>query len=195
MTNSLIDAKTALRTEAAARRAKLSAVYRAQASAAIAANFLRAIPLAEDAIVSAYSAMGDEADPMPLLEALHARGIPVALPRVAGPKRTPLSFHRYKPGMALVRGGFGLMQPASDWPEVTPTVLAVPLLAFDKDGYRLGYGGGYYDSTLAKLRRTHDILAAGFAFAAQETDFVPHDAFDQRLDWAVTEKEARTFDI
>src|SRR5512146_300193 len=103
MTNSLIEAKKELRAVAAARRAALSFEDRARASRTMAEFFLSAIPIGAGDVVSAYSAMGDEADPAPLLEKLHARGIKFALPRVAGPKRTPLVFPVYEPGMALVR--------------------------------------------------------------------------------------------
>jgi 5-formyltetrahydrofolate cyclo-ligase len=189
--SSVIETKRSLRAEAAARRARLTPEARAGASRVIAENFLAAIPIPSGAIVSAYAAMGDEADPLPLLESLHVRAVRLALPRVAGPRRTPLAFHAYEPGMALVRGGYGLMQPAPGWPQVRPTILAVPLLAFDAQGYRLGYGGGYYDSTLAGLRAAHPICAVGYGFAAQEVESVPHDEFDARLDWIVTEKGAR----
>ena len=75
-----------------------------------------------------------------------------------------------------------------------PSVLIVPLLAFDRSGHRLGYGGGYYDRTLAALRASGGpVNAVGYGFAAQEVAAVPHDASDQRLDWIVTEREARRF--
>jgi 5-formyltetrahydrofolate cyclo-ligase len=69
----------------------------------------------------------------------------------------------------------------------------VPLLAFDARGYRIGYGAGFYDRTLAKLRAARNVLAVGFAFAGQEFETVPHDENDQRLDWIVTEIGARKF--
>jgi 5-formyltetrahydrofolate cyclo-ligase len=104
-----------------------------------------------------------------------------------------LDFHRYDVGQTLVPGGFGLSEPARDWPQVEPDVLVVPLLAFDARGYRIGYGAGFYDRTLAKLRAARNVLAVGFAFAGQEFETVPHDENDQRLDWIVTEIGARKF--
>ena len=93
----------------------------------------------------------------------------------------------------MVAGEFGAEIP-EEGPWVEPDVLIVPLLAFDARGYRLGYGGGFYDRTLAGLRARHGVLAVGFAFAAQEVDVVPVDGFDQRLDAVVTEQGVRRFD-
>ena len=78
-------------------------------------------------------------------------------------------------GAELVPGGFGLSEPDRDWPKVDPDVLAVPLLAFDASGYRLGYGAGFYDRTLSRLRASKTVLAAGFAFSVQEFAELPHD--------------------
>jgi 5-formyltetrahydrofolate cyclo-ligase len=155
--------------------------------------FLAHIPVPSGATVSAYAVIGDEADPAPLLHALRAQGHALALPRVTG-RGKPLDFHRYDAGQALVPGGFGLSEPARDWPLVEPDILVVPLLAFDASGYRVGYGAGFYDRTLARLRAARDVLAVGFAFAAQEFETVPHDEKDQRLDWIVTESGARRFE-
>jgi 5-formyltetrahydrofolate cyclo-ligase len=190
---SIADRKTGLRREAALRRAALSAAL-PDAALRMAENFLAAIPLAAGAIVSAYWPMGDEADPRPLMDALRGRGHVIALPRVAGKKHTPLAFHIHARDAALLPGIFGLAQPGADWPAAIPSVLVVPLLAFDAHGQRLGYGGGFYDATLADLRRSNDIAAVGIGFAGQEVAEVPRDPFDQRLDWIVTEKTARKFE-
>src|SRR5262249_49293173 len=119
-----------------------------------------------------------------------SQGHAIALPRVAGAKQTPLAFHIYEPDAALVAGRFGLSEPHPDWTLAVPSVLIVPLLAFDARGYRLGYGAGHYDATLANLRRGHEVVAVGFAYAGQEVPDVPHDAHDERLDWIVTEQGA-----
>jgi 5-formyltetrahydrofolate cyclo-ligase len=99
----------------------------------------------------------------------------------------------------LIQGSFKVMTPPEGAPELEPQVLLVPLLAFDKAGYRLGYGGGFYDRTLEKRRHQahsgahsgHPVLAIGVAFAAQETESLPRGPFDQRLDWIATEAWAR----
>jgi 5-formyltetrahydrofolate cyclo-ligase len=184
--------KQGLRKEALERRAALKPSLH-ELSRRLAEVFVDSLPIPSGAIVSAYSAIGDEADPAPLLAMLRERGNAIALPRVVG-KGKPLDFHLYEPGAKLVPGGFGLSEPSPDWPKAEPDVLVVPLLAFDRHGYRVGYGAGFYDRTLARLRASKRVLAAGFCFAAQEFDEVPHDGNDERLDWVVTEKGARRFE-
>jgi 5-formyltetrahydrofolate cyclo-ligase len=184
-------AKQALRKDALSRRSAIS--DRVALSRRIAKHFLEQIPIPAGATVSLFVAIGEEADPVPLIEALRARGNPIALPRVVG-KGKPLAFHLYAPGAKLVPGVFGLSQPASDWPEAAPDILAVPLLAFDASGNRLGYGAGFYDRTLSGLRAKKTVLAAGYAFAAQEVAVVPHHEGDQKLDWIVTDEGARRFE-
>jgi 5-formyltetrahydrofolate cyclo-ligase len=184
--------KEVVRKEALERRAALKPRL-GELSRRLADIFLKQIPVPRGSTVSAYVAIGDEADPAPLLEALRARGHAIALPRVTG-RGKPLDFHRHDQGKALVPGGFGLSEPARDWPQAEPDVLIVPLLAFDALGYRIGYGAGFYDRTLAKLRAARHVLAVGFAFAGQEFETVPHDENDQRLDWVVTENGAHKFE-
>ena len=184
--------KEGVRKEALERRAALKPRV-SELSRHLAGIFLEQIPLPPGVTVSAYVAIGEEADPAPLLYALRARGHVIVLPRVAG-RGKPLDFHRYDAGQSLVRGGFGLSEPGRDWPLMAPDVLVVPLLAFDASGYRIGYGAGFYDRTLARLRAARNVLAVGFAFASQEFETVPHDENDQRLDWIVTESGARRFE-
>jgi 5-formyltetrahydrofolate cyclo-ligase len=93
--------------------------------------------------------------------------------------------------MDLVQGNFRVLTPPPEAPEVTPAVILAPLLAFDRAGYRLGYGGGFYDRTIARLRAAGKVLVIGVAYAAQEVPAVPRDATDQKLDWIVTEDGAR----
>ncbi len=133
--------------------------------------------------------MGSEIDPRPLMERLHALGHPLCLPVVIG-KGRPLVFRAWSPGEALEPAGFGTRAPAADRPRLTPRVVLTPMLAFDRRGYRLGYGGGFYDRTLHALRAEHRLLAVGLGYGAQELPVVPHDDKDQRLDWIVTETEA-----
>jgi 5-formyltetrahydrofolate cyclo-ligase len=184
-------AKERVRQEALARRAALQQ-HIAELSRRLAQVFADSIPIPPDAVVSAYFAIGEEADPAPLLNALRARGHRIALPRVTG-RGKPLDFHLVEAGVPLVPGGFGLSEPHRDWPKIEPDVLAVPLLAFDATGYRVGYGAGFYDRTLQRLRASKTIVAAGYAFSIQECPELPHDENDQRLDWMATEKGARKF--
>ncbi|MBX3506903.1 MAG: 5-formyltetrahydrofolate cyclo-ligase [Parvibaculum sp.] len=186
----------------AKRRARETAKFRRDAAhrelgrtaaAALAGHFLNSIPLAPRSIVAGYAAMGSEADPLELLRRLEAAGHVCALPAVAL-RQAPLVFRRWRTGDVLVPGDHGTQEPSSDAPACRPDVVLMPLLAFDGSGRRLGYGGGYYDRTLAALRAEGTpLLAVGVAFSAQEAQDLPEDDYDERLDWVVTEKEARRF--
>ena len=133
-------------------------------------------------VLAGYIPMRTEVDPLP---AMAAHAGPVCVPVVTGPGQ-PLRFRAWTPDCALVAGGFGTLVPAEGaW--LDPQVLIVPLLCFDRRGFRLGYGGGFYDRTLQALRARQDVLAVGFAFAAQEVAEVPIEPTDQPLDAIVTE--------
>lgn len=180
----MTDVKAAARAEAFARRAGAFAGGQGQA-AEILADFLST---RRGKVLSGYMPMRSEIDPLPAMAAHQGPvGVPVILAR-----DTPLKFREWSPGCRLVQGAFKAMIPEEGaW--VEPEVMIVPLLAFDARGYRLGYGGGFYDRTLELLRARGPVLAVGFAFAAQEVAEVPTDAFDQRLDAVVTEKGVTVF--
>jgi len=127
--------------------------------------------------------MGTELDIRPLLSALHERGHIVVLPETP-PRGQPLVFRRWLPGMAMLVEKFGTSRPTGE--VMAPDWLLVPLLAFDRTGHRLGYGGGYYDRTLAGLPNA---VAVGCGWAAQEMDAVPAGPRDARLDAIATERE------
>ena len=195
-----IAAKRALRAEAGARRRDAApGLLAAGAAAAVRDRFLAAVPLAEGAAVSGYWPLADEFDPRPLLDRLHRAGHPIGLPVVVG-RGLPLLFRRWHPGMGLIAGGFGVQVPPPEAPEVVPAVVLAPLLAFDRLGYRLGYGGGYYDRTLAilgfnpRMGAAGAVLAVGVCFACQEVAAVPRGPTDRRLDWIVTERAALRID-
>ncbi|HVR68724.1 MAG TPA: 5-formyltetrahydrofolate cyclo-ligase [Verrucomicrobiae bacterium] len=153
-------------------------------------RFLTTIPTADHDAISAFWPLADELDTRPLIMALSARGHRIGLPVVVK-KGQPLLFRLWAPGTELVQGNFRVMTPPPDAPELVPSLLIVPLLSFDRAGYRLGYGGGFYDRTLAKLRAAGgNILAVGVALSVQEVPSVPRDDTDQPLDWIVTEREA-----
>jgi 5-formyltetrahydrofolate cyclo-ligase len=185
--------KANLRRDAAARRKQAHAAHR-QVGLALMQHFKNSVDVPPGAPISGFWPMGDEIDVKPLLAQLHASGHPIGLPVVVK-KGEPLIFRQWHPGLALVSGGFGTEVPPASAPELEPQVLIVPLLAFDAEGYRLGYGGGFYDRTLDKLRTgsAADPLAVGVAFSAQHVMRVPRDDFDQPLDWIVTEKAAHHF--
>ena len=180
------DAKTALREMFKGARRK-AAKARPDAGRHAARLFLDAIDIPENAVVALYFPIRDELDTEPLAVALVEQGRAIALPRIAGDK-APLIFKRYTPGDHLARGPYGVMEPLEDAETVTPSIVVTPLLAFTRSGDRLGYGGGYYDRTLAALRQSGDVLAVGYAYGAQEVDAIPAAPLDERLDRIVTER-------
>ncbi len=175
--------KKAMRAAAIARR---KAAFAADAGGRLAARFLAAHRLPPGTAVSAYWPKGSELDPRPLLHRLDADGQICLLPVVVG-RGQPLLFRRWRPGSRLLEAGFKVMTPGPEAAEGVPSLVLCPLLAFDRRGYRLGYGGGYYDRTLRRLRRAGTVTAIGIGFAAQEVPEVPTDATDQRLDGILTE--------
>ena len=183
----LIDTKAALRREALARRDALPAELRQEAAETIAS---REFPLAlrPGVIVSGFSAIGSEINPLPLMRRLADRGARLALPVVIGRGR-PLALRAWAFGEPLGKGQWGIREPRADAAEVDPDILLVPLAAFDRTGHRIGYGAGYYDLTLAGLRARKAIVAVGLAYAAQEIPAVPTTARDARLDLVLTERE------
>ena len=190
MTTTGEDEKAALRKSAGRRRKAAAAAAAGDVAAALRRAFEAVPQPTAPTTVSGYWPIGSEIDPLPILEAYDASGHTLGLPVVEAPAR-PLLFRRWRPGNVLHAAGFGLQEPDASSPAVTPRLLLVPLLAFDRAGYRLGYGGGFYDRTLAKLRAADPgCLAVGLAYAAQEVEAVPREATDQPLDWIVTETEA-----
>jgi 5-formyltetrahydrofolate cyclo-ligase len=179
--------KPALREDARIRRVELARAC--PDFAARIARFADDLAIADGAVVSFYWPMGDEADPRALAHTLAARGHRLALPVVAA-KKSPLVFRRWREGDPLIVHIFGMHEPAAAASEMTPDVLLIPLLAFDARGTRLGYGGGFYDRTLASLKAKR---AIGIAYAGQETGELPCHDHDHPLDAVVTEKGVRAF--
>lgn len=185
--------KRDLRVLARRNRARLSPRTREAAACSVRDLLLARLPVGQGSAVGGYWAMGNELDLSPTLTALAARGQRCALPSVVG-RDAPLEFREWMPGDRLVRAGFGTSEPEPDRPVLRPAILLVPLLAFDTRGCRLGYGGGFYDRTLAALRDAAGrVFAIGVAFAAQEMEEVPVECFDQPLDAVATEGGIRIF--
>jgi 5-formyltetrahydrofolate cyclo-ligase len=171
--------KAAIRRVALARRKLAHAEGRAAEAQAFLAAYLRpwtGRPL------GGYLPIRTEIDPTPVMAAWEG---PVGVPVVEGTGR-PLRFRAWQPGCAMIAGTFGIPVPQSG-AEVRPDVLIVPLAAFDRRGVRLGYGGGFYDRTLARLKAGGRVHAVGFAYAAQEEKLLPFEATDVPLDAVVTE--------
>lgn len=194
----LLQLKRDLRIDMIAKRAAIGDSVRTQARDALVRLWRRErpVPLREATgavpAISAFWPMGEEIDIRPLLQALHEDGHPLCLPRT--PKRgEPLTFHAWRPGEVLEEGPLGTSQPPAAAPVIEPDALIVPLLAVDPAGFRLGYGGGYYDRTLTRLRSRRAITAIGVCFDAQRVDRVPTGANDARLDFLLTERALLAF--
>ena len=184
-TADIILEKRALRWRIKTWRAGLGADAMAQAADAVATLGLAFLQLAQRrAVVSGFSSLPDEFRAWPLLRRLHGEGHPLAMPVMQG-KSLPLLFRAWAPGDAMDKAVWGIAEPRTDKPVLEPDVVLVPLLAFDAAGWRLGYGGGYYDRTLRGLRARKSIIAVGLAYDEQQVDAVPHLDYDERLDWVL----------
>jgi 5-formyltetrahydrofolate cyclo-ligase len=182
----LAEAKRQARRVAEQRRAAAHAETGASAAIALAARGLAFLEPRPFGAVSGFTSFRTEINVIPLLARLSGDGWGTALPVVTG-DRAPLIFRRWTPGEPTVAGRFGIPVPHPESDEIVPDVLLVPMLAFDRAGFRLGYGGGFYDRTVEHLRRSKPVLAIGVAYAAQEVAAVPRGRYDQPLDWIMTE--------
>lgn len=178
--------KRAARSACLKARAELHEKHKLEAPLALARTGLDFTGLKPPLVVSGFHPFKSEIDVLPLLARLTSEGWATALPIVKA-ERQPLIFRQWAPGEPTVPGVWGIPMPAEDAPEVEPDVLLVPLLGFDRWGYRLGYGGGFYDRTLAHLRQKKQVTAIGIGYAGQEMSFVPRGGMDQRLDYVLTE--------
>jgi 5-formyltetrahydrofolate cyclo-ligase len=182
--------KAALRLRARAQRANFLKSSHPDAATAAAGHFFSAVALEPHMVVAAYWPIRDELDCRPVLTRLMDSGQPVCLPVVVGDEM-PLELRMWEQGAPLYPSGFGTLAPPDDAPRAEPDLVLMPLLGFDRAGTRLGYGGGYYDRTLASLAKRPRLI--GFAFAAQELDFIPREPHDVPLDAVVTEQGVLQF--
>lgn len=181
------ESKSEIRKRMIEQRMTLSEEARSAAHEA-ACERLVSIPLAPQAVVAGYRAMRGELDILRAMLACHDKKFALCLPCISPPQRI-MEFRSWHPKMPLQKGAHGTMEP-EDSGLTTPTTLWIPLLAFDRRGHRLGYGGGYYDATLAFLRRIHPALyTVGIGFAFQEVECLPSEAHDVMLDMIVTDQE------
>ncbi len=188
----LIERKRALRAAMQIRRQGLDERDRRSAAAGVLEIYQLEQPAELPAIVSGFWPIKDEIDIRPLMTHLNGEGCRLALPVVKG-RGQRLSFRAWQPGDPLESGVFGTLQPSAGCETLEPDVLLVPLLACDAEGWRLGYGGGFYDRTLEDLRRRRKVTAIGVGFDRQLVAEVPHGADDQRLDWLLTDRRACAF--
>ena len=187
----IAERKKETRAAVFARRDAMPAAERQAAAEAVA---MRAFPLpiASGVIVSGFSPIRTEINPLPLLRKLEAAGAQLALPVIAG-KGKPLIMRAYRFGDPLEARTWGIREPRDDAAELDPDILIVPLAAFDRRGNRIGHGAGYYDMTIARLRSRKPVTAVGIAYSLQEVPEVPITERDERLDLVLTERDVFDF--
>ena len=183
--DTLRDIKARARQDARKRR-KAAARDPLDAANSAMKVFYDAVDHSSKDVIALYYAIQSELDPRPLVEALWKKGQMLCFPVVVAAD-TPLIFRAASPETPFIKGAFGAAIPDESAPEVTPTIVIAPLLAFDRELYRLGYGGGFYDRTLEILRAAQPTRAYGYAYAAQEAEQIPIEPTDQRLDGVITE--------
>jgi 5-formyltetrahydrofolate cyclo-ligase len=191
-TPAIAEQKRALRKRMRAMRLVAEQKEGPDAALAVARLALPRLPdigVVAGTIVAGYWPISTELDVRPLLARLEGAGVACALPAIEG-ERAVLVFRRWRPGEDLLAGVFETRQPPPTAPEVVPDALLVPLLAVDRAGTRLGHGRGWYDRTLAALRREAGTpgrpWAIGVGFASQVLERVPCDAGDEPVDWILT---------
>ena len=183
--------KGELRSVALTLHDALPPTVRQAAAETIAARQLP-VAVTPGTIVSGFSPLKTEINPLPLLRKFAEAGASLALPCIAG-RGYQLIMRAWEFGAPLAAGQWGIREPTPDAAEVAPDILIVPLAAFDRAGHRIGYGAGYYDMTIHALRAKKNIVAIGIAFAAQEIAKVPATERDERLDLVLTEREVIHF--
>jgi 5-formyltetrahydrofolate cyclo-ligase len=185
--------KSDLRHQLSTRRA-VAFETMPDAGARLASHFPASIEIKPSTIIAAYMPIRTEIDPLPLVRALVARGGQGAMPRIAlnlqhtAGRGDTLTFHLCDPDNSVhfTQNKWGILEPRADLPILTPNILLVPLLGFDRTGNRLGYGKGFYDRAIGEL----NAITIGLAFAAQEVPEIPTQPHDQRLDWIITQNGA-----
>ncbi len=188
MTSTDTELKAELRRSALARRRAVSPEVRAKLSERLVCEGMRFAGMWKPAVVSAFHPIRQEPDALALLGALAEREFRVALPLVRG-RETHLDFRVWRPGDPTALGPMGIPEPLQGAPLVDPDLLFIPLACYDRRGRRIGYGAGYYDRTLERLRAMKTIRAVGVAYGVCEVAAVPYEAHDQTLDAIVTERE------
>lgn len=184
----IAEVKRKARTAASKRRAEAHELLKDTAGVAMAERGLPPGLHVATGIVSGFIPYKSEITTIPMMNRLRRQGWQTCLPIVVAPEQ-PLIFREWQPGDQLVPGVWDIPIPVDTAAEVLPDVLLVPMLAFDRRGFRLGYGGGFYDRTLEKLRAVKKVVAIGVAYHAQMVDEVPTGIHDAPLDYVMTEQE------
>ncbi|MCA3561220.1 MAG: 5-formyltetrahydrofolate cyclo-ligase [Aestuariivirga sp.] len=184
----IADVKRQARAAASKRRAEAHEQLKDSAGLVLAERGLPPGIGIVSGIVSGFIPYKSEITTVPLLNRLRRDGWRSCLPVVVAAEQ-PLIFREWTPGGPLAPGAWDIPAPLDSAPEVMPDVLLVPMLAFDRRGFRLGYGGGFYDRTLEKLRALKKVVAVGVAYQAQMVEEAPAGLHDAPLDYVMTEQE------
>jgi 5-formyltetrahydrofolate cyclo-ligase len=143
-------------------------------------------------IIASFISFKSEISTQFLNEFLLNNGKILCLPIIKNNSET-LNFIEYNLKTKLVSGKFDIMQPSDLSKELLPEIILTPCLAFDENGFRLGYGGGYYDKTFSYLKKIkHKFISIAVAFDDQKIDELVHDKYDQKIDYILTEKKLYT---
>ena len=137
-------------------------------------------------IFGGYFPVNYEIDCLEVLKRLETKKFNISFPVIK--KSNSMEFFKYSFKEPLKINKYGIPEPIKK-KKLIPNILLVPLVAFDKNLYRIGYGGGYYDRYLAKLKKKKKFLSIGFAFSFQQIKKVPKEKFDRKLDFVITEKK------
>ena len=174
-------AKAACRQQATLKRAKLANAS-PEAAITLAGHAAHLTSCFGRGVYAGYMPIHSELSPLVLLEHLVSLGCDLALP-ITPQAGQPLGFHRWEIGGLLDDGPYGTKQPPADNDKCTPDVILAPMLALDAEGWRLGYGGGFYDRTVAGLRRFGQrVTLIGIAYEGQKVEKIPVGPFDMPLD-------------
>lgn len=181
--------KESAREQAKAVRQKIHGISDASTSIDLSKHILAQVKSisADRHIIASFWPLGSEIDVRIAMSDLSRLGHTLCLP-VIEQKHQPLVFRQYETGDELHTGAFKTKEPSADAPKIVPDILLVPLLAFDNDGHRLGYGGGYYDRTISNIKQQNSLVTIGIGFSGQKVRSVPNAEHDIRLDYIVTEQ-------
>lgn len=186
--------KSDLREAAITKRSSLSAIFKNNASKKITREFIANAPLKPSDRIACYWPISGEVDTKMLMEILLEQKYACALPKILG-KDQPLEFKQYdKTTKLLINNKFKVYEPPKSATTISPTILVVPLLAFDSLGHRLGFGGGFYDRTIESLQKKAEIMTIGLAYSSQQVPSLPRNGTDQKLDCIITERRVWIFD-
>lgn len=188
----MLSSKSETRCSARILRDALSPDFRQAAALSVHKIILETCHWRCGQVVAGYWPIGSELDLRPLLRVLKDRGCRVVLP-VTGAPSAPLLFRIWDGQEPTDTDRVGLPAPPVSSPAMIPDLVLAPLLAFDLEGCRMGYGGGFYDRTLSVLSRSRRIPVIGCAFSAQELPHVPRDETDFHLDMLVSERGLMRF--